>query len=163
VPYALYANSAGSTQTPNLENVLAVNNNANNLQIKNLAAPTDPTDVVTAEVVQKSTLIYGAASGAANAYEVELIPIPTAYQAGMMLTFKANSPNTGAATLNINGLGAKTIKKLVTTDLAANDIILGQMVIVIYDGTNFQFLNPPSSGNNQTTDFNSLIYTTRGF
>ncbi|WP_396164886.1 fibrobacter succinogenes major paralogous domain-containing protein [Flavobacterium sp.] len=49
VPYALYANSAGNTQatTPNLAAVLAVNNVANNLQIKNLANPTDAQDAVT--------------------------------------------------------------------------------------------------------------------
>jgi uncharacterized protein (TIGR02145 family) len=49
VPYALYANSSGNTQaaTPNLASVLAVNNGANNLQIKNLANPTDAQDAVT--------------------------------------------------------------------------------------------------------------------
>jgi hypothetical protein len=49
VPYALYANSSGNSQatTPNLASVLAVNNGANNLQIKNLADPTDAQDAVT--------------------------------------------------------------------------------------------------------------------
>jgi uncharacterized protein (TIGR02145 family) len=49
VPYALYANSAGNAQTttPTLASVLAVNNGANNLQIKNLADPTDAKDAVT--------------------------------------------------------------------------------------------------------------------
>jgi hypothetical protein len=49
VPYALYANSSGNAQatTPNLADVLAVNNGANNLQIKNLADPTDSQDAVT--------------------------------------------------------------------------------------------------------------------
>jgi hypothetical protein len=49
VPYALYANSSGNTQaaTPNLADVLAINNGANNLQIKNLADPTDAQDAVT--------------------------------------------------------------------------------------------------------------------
>ena len=48
VPYALYANSSGNSQaaTPNLASVLAVNNGANNLQIKNLADPTDAKDAV---------------------------------------------------------------------------------------------------------------------
>ena len=134
-------------------------------QIKNLANPTATKDAVTAEVVQNSTLIYGAATGTANAYEVALTPAPTAYQAGMMLTFKANAANTGAATLNINGLGAKTIKKLVSTDVAANDITLGQMVIVMYDGTNFQYFNPTTttSGALTPSDSNTLIYTTNGF
>ena len=49
VPYALYANSSGNAQatTPNLASVLAVNNGANNLQIKNIADPTDAQDAVT--------------------------------------------------------------------------------------------------------------------
>jgi uncharacterized protein (TIGR02145 family) len=49
VPYALYANSSGNAQTPtpNLASVLSVNNGANNLQIKNLANPTDAQDAVT--------------------------------------------------------------------------------------------------------------------
>jgi uncharacterized protein (TIGR02145 family) len=53
VPYALYANSSGNTQaaTPNLADVLAVNNGANNLQIKNLADPTDAQDAVTKQYV----------------------------------------------------------------------------------------------------------------
>jgi hypothetical protein len=53
VPYALYANSAGNSQvaTPNLADVLAVNNGANNIQIKNLADPTDAQDAVTKQYV----------------------------------------------------------------------------------------------------------------
>lgn len=48
VPFALYANSSGNSQpsTPNLESVLAVNNSANNQQIKNLADPTEAQDAV---------------------------------------------------------------------------------------------------------------------
>jgi uncharacterized protein (TIGR02145 family) len=49
VPYALYANSAGNSQAsiPNLASVLAVNNGANSLQIKNLSDPSDAQDAVT--------------------------------------------------------------------------------------------------------------------
>ena len=49
VPFALYANTAGNSQAtiPNLASVLAVNNGANNLQIKNLADPTDAQDALT--------------------------------------------------------------------------------------------------------------------
>jgi hypothetical protein len=51
VPYALYANSAGNAQIPNLALVLATNNGANNLQIKNLANPTDAQDATTKQYV----------------------------------------------------------------------------------------------------------------
>lgn len=49
VPFALYANSSGNSQVApiNLADVLAVNNQANNLQIKTLADPTDAQDAVT--------------------------------------------------------------------------------------------------------------------
>lgn len=49
VPYALYANSAGNSQstTPNLGAVLAVNNSANNTKITNLQNPTDAQDAAT--------------------------------------------------------------------------------------------------------------------
>jgi uncharacterized protein (TIGR02145 family) len=49
VPYALYANSSGNSQTttPNLADVLAVNNSAKNTKISNLADPTEAQDAVT--------------------------------------------------------------------------------------------------------------------
>jgi uncharacterized protein (TIGR02145 family) len=49
VPYALYANSAGNSQstTPNLGAVLSVNNSANNTKITNLQNPTDAQDAAT--------------------------------------------------------------------------------------------------------------------
>jgi hypothetical protein len=53
----------------------------------------------------------------------------------------ANTANTGAATINFNSLGAKTIVKVaggITTTLADNDIRSGQWVEVVYDGTNMQ-------------------------
>src|SRR5690606_15246733 len=56
---------------------------------------------------------------------------------------------TGAATLNVSGLGAKTIKKIAgaaKADLAANDIISGQPVHVAYDGTDMVLLSPTNLG-----------------
>ena len=63
VPYALYANSSGNAQIPNLALVLATNNGANNLQIKNLANPTDAQDAVTKSYVDNATLTTTLADG----------------------------------------------------------------------------------------------------
>jgi hypothetical protein len=81
---------------------------------------------------------YAADSGASDSYAITLSPAPAAYYAGMVVVFKANTVNTGPATLNVNGLGAKTIKKNHDQDLADGDIESGQIVEVVYDGTNFQ-------------------------
>lgn len=91
--------------------------------------------------VQKASYIYAEDSGASDAYAVTLTPAPTAYTTGMIVAFKANTANTGAATLNVNSLGAKTIKKHNDQDLATGDIEAAQRVLVIYDGTNFQMLS----------------------
>jgi len=64
---------------------------------------------------------------------------------GISVTFRANHQNPGAATLSINGLMADTIKTGVSTNLVANDIKLGQVVTVVYDGINFQMTS--ASGN----------------
>lgn len=85
---------------------------------------------------------YAEAAGSANAFEVTLDPAPAAYTAGMIVHFKANNNVTSAATLNVNGLGTKSLQKEGNTSLISGDIVNGQMVSVIYDGTNFQLLSP---------------------
>ena len=98
---------------------------------------------------QRSTLLsdYKVDTGSANAYVITPVPAITAYTAGQIFSFKATNTNTTASTLNVNGLGVKTIKKgNGTTDLASGDIVAGQVVIVEYDGTNFQMLSPSGNG-----------------
>lgn len=84
---------------------------------------------------------FAADAGSTDTYVATLSPAPTAYVIGEHYRFKANTANTGACTINFNGLGAKTIKKAaggITTDLADNDIRAGQWVDLVYDGTNMQ-------------------------
>ncbi len=50
--------------------------------------------------------------------------------------FRADHANTGAATLTVDGLTAKSIKYPDGTALSANDITTNQMVIVAYNATN---------------------------
>lgn len=47
VPYALYAENAGNSETPSLEQVLVIGNSANNLKITSLLDPTDNQDAAT--------------------------------------------------------------------------------------------------------------------
>lgn len=79
-------------------------------------------------------------TGMANVYAVVATPAPIAYVTGMQIVFKAVNANTGSATLNVNSLGAKTLKKFFgggKTDLGANDIGAGEVIEVTYDGTDF--------------------------
>lgn len=81
---------------------------------------------------------YAADAGANDTYAITCSPVVTAYAAGQVFVFKANTANTGAATLNVDSLGAITIKKQKDVDLNDGDIKAGSIVTVVYDGTNFQ-------------------------
>ena len=93
-------------------------------------------------VSQTGEEIYGVPNGGTDTYAITVAPAPTAYVAGMVFRFKADVANAGAATLNVNSLGAVAIVKNFNTVLSDNDIIAGQLVEVEYDGTNFQMLSP---------------------
>lgn len=91
--------------------------------------------------VQDAAFIYAADSGAADVYAITLAPAITAYATGALYLFKAANTNTGASTLNVNGLGAKAIQKRGAA-LAAGDIAANNLVAVVYDGTQFQLVSP---------------------
>lgn len=85
---------------------------------------------------------YAADTGAADAYVMAPTPVFTSYTAGMAVSFKATNTNTGASTLNVNGLGVQAIKQPGGGALTAGDILATQIVTVVYDGTNFQMISP---------------------
>ena len=80
---------------------------------------------------------YAVDSGSLNTYVITLSPAPTSYTAGFTIAFKASSTNTGASTINVNGLGAITIQASGTT-IPAGTISSGNITQLIYDGTYFQ-------------------------
>lgn len=90
--------------------------------------------------VQDGSYIYGGtAGGSADALTIATSPTFSAYTTGMVLVFKSGaSPNTGAATLQANGIaGPKTIQANGVA-LVAGDIEASKFYTALYDGTNFQ-------------------------
>lgn len=98
---------------------------------------------------------YAADAGSNDTYAITVEGI-TAYATGQTFKFKANTANTGAATLNVNSLGAKTIVKNYNATLANNDILANQLVEVIYDGTNFQMISPVSNSSSLSSKIISI-------
>ncbi len=71
---------------------------------------------------------------------ITLTPSPAiiAYAAGQAFSFISSGANTGAVTVNVSGLGAKSLTKEGVNALAAGDIPSGALVRIQYDGTRFQ-------------------------
>lgn len=133
-------------------------------KITGLLDGTSASDAASLSQVQSSVVaLIGSISGA-DTITGTLSPALTAYAAGQAFRFVSVGSNTGAVTLNINSLGAKSITKLGTTALAANDIPSGAVVEVVYDGTQFQLVGLASShatlADNATNSTNATNATT---
>jgi microcystin-dependent protein len=91
---------------------------------------------------QDGSGVYVATTGSANTYVANLSPSVTAYVAGQKFLLNINATNTGASTINFNAVGAKSIVKNGATALQGGELVSGRLYTIIYDGTNFQVVNP---------------------
>lgn len=84
----------------------------------------------------KSNKIYGYTASGTDSYSLTVDSSITSYTYGQWYIVKFTNANTGAATIDINGIGVLPLKKGVTTDLIAGDIGAGSTKLLSYDGTN---------------------------
>lgn len=100
-----------------------------------------------------SPVIIGTDAGSTDAYAITPTPAVRALAdiTGVPVVFKANTINTGNATLNISALGAANILKSYNGTLSDGDIKAGQWVTVVYDGATFQLLSPVTQPSARTT------------
>lgn len=84
--------------------------------------------------------LWGDAGGTANAITLTLPAIVelTQYIKGNRFTFKAKATNTGAVTININGVGAVEVLKTGGVPCTAGSILAGGVYDVYHDGSKFQ-------------------------
>ena len=94
--------------------------------------------------VQKQLYTAVTTAGTAPAYTGSVSPAITAYAAGMRFRINFNAASTGAATLNLNGLGAVGLKAYNAAGALVDPtgIPVNFMTDVEYDGTEFVMLNP---------------------
>lgn len=85
---------------------------------------------------QASILMASQTAGTTTAYTLANSPALAALSAGQTIFLRINATNTGAATVNVDGLGAKSIFSMMTgSTLAAGDLKIGTSVRLTYDGT----------------------------
>lgn len=90
-------------------------------------------------------------AGSSNAYTLTTGLSLAALASGQRFCVKWNHTNSGSATLNVDGLGAKTIKKRdASTNCSASDLVSGTYGFVAYDGTNFVLLASVASDQDAT-------------
>lgn len=95
---------------------------------------------------------YGVDTGTANAKAVTLTPAPSVYVDGMAVAFKNSIQNTGAVTININGLGAKTVLKANGNALSSGNLKANSIYTLRYNGTSFILQGEGGGGTAQPSD-----------
>ena len=104
------------------------------------------------DALASNTGNYARSQGTSTAYTVTLPRFDGSfgYITGMQVLLNIHVNNTGAATLNINGLGPKPLVNLTTAlgPLVANDLRAGTIYSIRYDGTRFQVVNTVSGAVN---------------
>ncbi len=103
-------------------------------------------------------LSCSAAGASTTTYTCSIAVAPSGYVTNQEYMFVADVANTAASTINFNGLGAKTIKKLsagVKTDVVANDIGIAMAVFMNYDGTDMVMTVPAGTSNSGGTVTNN--------
>lgn len=97
---------------------------------------------------QRSTLLsdYILDTGSPNVIVLTASPAISSYQTGQQFSFKiSNSITSPTVSLNINALGAKNVVRGNSSSPVVGDLISGQMIVVQYDGTNFQIQSDVST------------------
>lgn len=75
----------------------------------------------------------GTVGGSANAITLTSLSTYQSLASGMQIAIKASAANTGAATLNLDGLGVKKIRRKGDTALVAGDIAANGRYLLQYD------------------------------
>jgi hypothetical protein len=115
-------------------------------KITNLAAGTVASDAARLDQVQGGSATFITVTGT-DTLTGTVSPALSAYATGNQFSFVVANTNTGAVTINVDGIGAKAITRTGTTALVAADMVAGQVVEIIYDGTRFQLINGNSFTN----------------
>lgn len=137
----------------------AANQPMGGFKLTNLAAGSSANDSVRLSQVQSDVVSHATTvGGTVDAITAAFTPTIAAYTANMRIRWTSGGANTITnPTINVDGLGAKTIKKGAGSALAVGELgASGTILEAVYNGTDFILLNPAataSAGLGQQTIF----------
>lgn len=94
-----------------------------------------------------------------NTITATATPTLTAYAAGNLFALEIGTTNTGPATLNVDSVGAKTIKRKDGAALTGGELVGGNYYILAYDGTDLRIVTETAVGALYRIDAGDLTST----
>lgn len=112
----------------------------NSFKLTGLAAGSAATDSVRMSQLQNGSGITLGTIAGTNTITAVGSPVITAYAANQTFIFTPANTNTGATTINIDGLGAKNIY-LRNAACSGGELVQSVPAEIVYDGTQFQIVS----------------------
>lgn len=103
-------------------------------------------------ITTNSYMAYGGTANAVTLTSLYGSPI-TSYKKGQQFRFRATATNTGAMTINVDGLGAKEVRDIRNIATVAGEIRTDVDTVVTYDGTNFIAQREIERGSNANGEY----------
>ena len=94
--------------------------------------------------VRNSGIPFTTATGTSSAFTATLASAVSTLASGTYFNVLFQTTNASGATLDVNSIGAKPLKKAYSTSVASGEIIPGQISTLVYDGVGFQVKSPSS-------------------
>lgn len=117
-----------------------------------------PTDLL--HIIQGDAANYAVDTGTAVAYVANYTPAITALVEGMPLSFRAANTNPGSSTLNVNGIGPKSLVSSNHNALKGGEILAGSIVTAVWNANANVF--ELQSGQQTGRKINVQIFTSSG-
>ena len=105
----------------------------------------------TEDELKSGAVNYTVDTGVADIYVVT-IPYATEYFEGLNILFKILNANTGASTIDVNGLGPKSMVSPDGTALEVGDLVAGGATSIVYDGAVFRLVIAASANARSAAD-----------
>lgn len=86
----------------------------------------------TEDNLKRGTVNYAVDTGIVNAYVIALPHTPSGYVDGLLIAFRPLNTNTSSATINVSGLGVKSIRRDNGDLISAGDITAGSPISARY-------------------------------
>lgn len=137
-----FQNGINNCLTKDGQNVPTANLPMGTFRHTGVSDATARTQYLTLGQYQDNDSLFMTTTGTANAYVASPSPAITAYTTGQKFDFKISVSNTGSSTVNVSALGTKSIRKYGDLHLDRNDLVVDRIYEFVYDGANFQVLNP---------------------
>ena len=108
--------------------------------------PTDADLFQLAKAVQSGLVNWGADNGVVNQISITPVVPISQYAVGQCFIIKVKYGNTSAMTVNVSGIGNVPLIHVDQTPMNAYELLAGQLIVVAYDGANFQAVGGVTGG-----------------